>query len=410
MKIAIVVQRFHNEIVGGCEAHARQYAELLSSSHEVDVVTTTSLSNDTWENALSPGMSTESGYRVLRFLVGSGRTESWHGLHELLLDYHRLQLDFQQRKDLTGAQSLNTPEDSFMLPLVQWSPALQEEWVKTQGPCSPDLLEYLQSHKDDYDRFLYFAYLYHPTYAGVQVTPCEKNFLVPTLHDEAAAYLSIFTLYRSRLKSFLWNTYTEKQFARRLWGECYGDPVAVGIELPLLKKEISNSFPYILYAGRMDRGKGCDILVDFFVKYKKEHKNSSLHLLLVGQGNYLPKRRKDLVVTGRVSEDELARLRSGALLFVMPSRMESLSIATLESMAYGLPVLINGESDVLLEHVGQSGGGWSYKNQEEFSRALDLAETNPGECARRGALGRQYVKEFYSMQSVKERLEKALRL
>ena len=49
-KIAIVVQRYGNEVNGGAELHARQLAEQLNKQYNLEVLTTTALDYDPWEN------------------------------------------------------------------------------------------------------------------------------------------------------------------------------------------------------------------------------------------------------------------------------------------------------------------------------------------------------------------------
>jgi hypothetical protein len=49
-RIAIVVPRCHERLVGGAEALAWQYAQLLSSEYSVDVLTSTAFDYMRWDN------------------------------------------------------------------------------------------------------------------------------------------------------------------------------------------------------------------------------------------------------------------------------------------------------------------------------------------------------------------------
>ena len=52
MKVAIVVQRFGKDVIGGAESHAYQLAEKLSQLPQlsIEVLTTTAKSSQTWAN------------------------------------------------------------------------------------------------------------------------------------------------------------------------------------------------------------------------------------------------------------------------------------------------------------------------------------------------------------------------
>jgi glycosyltransferase involved in cell wall biosynthesis len=90
--------------------------------------------------------------------------------------------------------------------------------------------------------------------------------------------------------------------------------------------------------------------------------------------------------------------------FVMPSRWESFSIATLEAMAQRTPVLVNGGSPVLAQHAARSGAGRSYTDDESFCRALDGLLDAPGERAEMGERGRAYVLSRYQAGHIREAL------
>jgi len=49
MKIALVVQRYGTDILGGSEYHARLIAERLAQRHQVEVLTTCARDYISWE-------------------------------------------------------------------------------------------------------------------------------------------------------------------------------------------------------------------------------------------------------------------------------------------------------------------------------------------------------------------------
>lgn len=111
------------------------------------------------------------------------------------------------------------------------------------------------------------------------------------------------------------------------------------------KFSIPKNKPILLYVGRLDAEKHLSVLVRAAAKVL-EHKD--VHLVIVGQGNESEK-LKDLAaelgisrhttLTGRVSEEDKPQLERVGTIFCMPSPAELQSIATLEAMASGLPVV-----------------------------------------------------------------------
>ena len=126
--------------------------------------------------------------------------------------------------------------------------------------------------------------------------------------------------------------------------------------------------------------------------------------MLTGEDKLGRPRREEIVYRGQVSDREKGALRSGDVAFVMPSRWESFSIATLEAMAQRTPVLVNGGSPVLAQHAARSGAGRSYTDDESFCRALDGLLDAPGERAEMGERGRAYVLSRYQAGHIREAL------
>lgn len=101
----------------------------------------------------------------------------------------------------------------------------------------------------------------------------------------------------------------------------------------------------ITYVGRLDAEKHLQVLVKAFAKVKKNH---DAHLVIVGDGtdrdNLVELVRELKLVqrttfTGRVSDEDLLLLHRIGNVFAMPSPAELQSIATLEAMASGKPVV-----------------------------------------------------------------------
>ncbi len=99
-----------------------------------------------------------------------------------------------------------------------------------------------------------------------------------------------------------------------------------------------------LYVGRLDPEKRVDVLIEAFARIR----NKSAYLLLAGSGAsqeslqelVLKYRMQERVIfLGRVERAKIGELLAASDVFVMPGDSESLSIATLEAIAAGKPVI-----------------------------------------------------------------------
>lgn len=103
----------------------------------------------------------------------------------------------------------------------------------------------------------------------------------------------------------------------------------------------------ISYIGRTDAEKHLYVLLEAFAKLLKETDHEP-HLLVVGSGTDLDRLKNlsyelrihsHVTFTGRVTDEEIVELHKVGRVFAMPSPAELQSIATLEAMASGKPVV-----------------------------------------------------------------------
>ena len=391
-KLAIVVQRCHESVVGGSESLAWQWAQLLKNDYQVEILTTTAVDAVTWANALSPGIEQRDGLSIQRFKVDQGRTPYWHALHSLLLKR------FEQVRGRT-----NLPAQK---PSIPWSMALQEEFIYRQGPYCADMMDFLRRRSCDYSAIVFITYLFPTTYFGMQQVPRDRCLLLPTLHDEAPAHLCAYKYMTRRARMLLWNTPAEQSLGAELWGELPGRLVGMGINC----REYAPAqpgYPYLLYSGRIDTFKGSWELVEYFSRYKREYP-SDLRLILTGKDEMGLPIKPDIEFRGFVSEDEKFQLMAGALLFVMSSPHESLSVVSLEAMAQGTPVLANGRSQVVADHIRNSESGCIYNDYSGFAGAVNELLQNRGYRIRMADQAREYVVTRYSLATIHARLLAAI--
>lgn len=386
-RIAIVVPRCHERLVGGAEALAWQYAQLLSKQYAVEVLTSTAFDYMRWDNDLKAGVEEREGISIRRFHVARGRTPYFHSLHRNMLD--------------AFARSAGKSPDARYC----WPEALEEEFIRAQGPNCPELDAHLAAHGDDYVAVFFLPYLYPMTLDGIRAMPHRRWALVPALHDEPPAYLKTFAHMARSAPRVLWNAEAERRLGARIWNLDGGNVVSMSVATELVTPAREAS-PYVLYCGRIDVSKGCQQLLDGFAAFKAAHPQSDLQLVLTGNDVLGIGNRRDVRYLGFVEEQRKFELMAGAVAFVQPSPYESLSIVLLEAMAQGTPVIVNGQCEVLVEHVNMSGSGQIYRNQREFVDSLvRVSALDARKRSRQGEKARDYVLANYSREQVTARLQ-----
>ena len=137
----------------------------------------------------------------------------------------------------------------------------------------------------------------------------------------------------------------------------------------------------MLYGGRIDPGKGCEELIEYFSTYVKDGGDATLVLMGV---KLMPLPEEPFIrFAGRLSDQERLQALEAATVVVVPSPYESLSLLALESFAVGTPVLANARSEVLVEHCHKSNAGLYYADRDEFVEVPEAADGGPRGCARR---------------------------
>ncbi len=387
MKIAFIVQRYGREILGGSETLARQLAERLSRRHDITVLTTTAKDYITWKNELPPGEEKARGIRILRFPIeGERNLEEFNRFSEEIYKGHP-----------TREQEL--------------------EWLRRQGPVVPELIDFLKKEQETFDLLVFFTYLYYPTYYGLQVAP-EKSVLVPTAHDEPPLKLGIYREMFQLPSSLLFNTEAEELLVLERFPVHKKMRETVGMGMELLDQPDVHAFrnkhaipgKYLLYAGRIDAGKGLEELFRYFQFYKEEHPGSgNLQLILIGKlGMKLPE-DPAIRYIGFVDEGDKLSAMAGAVAVVQPSRMESLSIVSLEAFSVGTPLIANAASRVLMDHCRKANAGLYYGDFEEFEEVLTLLLSDRSLGRSLGRNGQAYVRENYGWNRLLAKYEMVFR-
>jgi glycosyltransferase involved in cell wall biosynthesis len=414
MRIAFVIQRYGTEILGGSEYSCRLLAERLVARHQIEVLTTCAADYITWKNEYPEGSDRVRGVTVRRFANARARDiQAFNRYSEWIFNHP------------------HTAEDEL-------------EWLRQQGPWCPALIEHLERNHHQYDLLVFFTYLYAPTVLGVKIAP-HKSILVPTAHDEPAIRLEMYKELFSLPAGLAYYTESERRFVTTHFSirALEEETVGCGVDLPQAQPyprdaaggvepaadeepgpdESSPSFrphlaqrgttfrrrhrlhgPFALYGGRIDAGKGCEELIEYFSSYVQEGGDASLVLMGV---KLMPLPEEPFIrFAGRLSDQERMQALEAATVVVVPSPYESLSLLALESFAVGTPILANARSEVLVDHCHNSNAGLYYADRDEFVEALKLLIADARLRAAMGRNGRHYIRENYRWDVVIGKYEK----
>ena len=143
-------------------------------------------------------------------------------------------------------------------------------------------------------------------------------------------------------------------------------------------------------------------LFEYYLQLLKENKNAP-YLVLAGYDAIGVPKHDKIKYLGFVSEAEKYSLLKSAQFLVMPSPFESLSLVTLESMACGTPVLVNGDCDVLKGHCIRSNAGLWYKNYNEFSECVNFLSLNNIILNKMRDNGKKYIEKNYTWEKVEKK-------
>lgn len=383
-KVAVVNQRYGLEVNGGSEYHAMILAEHLAPYCDVEVITTCAKDYDTWENYYEVGEDEVNGIRVHRFPVVRPREQKRFQKYEKLRVY---------------------------APFMTYG--MEQKWIDEQGPYAPDAIEYIKENADRYDVFIFVTYLYYLTVMGLKEV-ADKSILIPTAHDEPFLKMKHYRELFTAPKGYFFNTTEERDM---IYDKFHTEHIpneigGVGIVVPehpdaegFRKKYHLDQ--YMIYVGRIDYGKNCHILFDYFTRYKEEHPGD-FKLVLMGKEMMDVPQRDDILSLGFVSEKEKYDGMAGADFLVLPSEFESMSIVVLDSMKLEVPVLVNGKCIVLKAHCDKSHGGYYYNDYPGFVDGIEKLLESADKGKQMGKSGKAYVDKYYQWDAIIQRLLKLM--
>jgi glycosyltransferase involved in cell wall biosynthesis len=164
---------------------------------------------------------------------------------------------------------------------------------------------------------------------------------------------------------------------------------------------------YILFLGRFSPEKGCQLLVEAY-----ERLDTGIKLVMAGGASYCDDylRRLQAHAGERikfldwVSGEALDELLTNAMLFVLPSDLEGLSLALLDAMGAGLCVLT---SDVVENREAVADAGFTFRRGDvaDLADRLRFLIANPAVREAAGQAAKRRIREHYQWSQIASEIE-----
>lgn len=388
-KLGFVIPWYGEDNPGGAEMLLRGLtSHLHAAGIELEILATCvkEFASDWNVNYYKPGVTTNSlGITVRRFEVRKRDTAAF---------------DSVNRKFIECIPVTKEEEEIFLREMVN----------------SPKLYDYIEKHKDEYHCFIYTPYMFGTTYYGAKTCP-EKTVLIPCFHNEGYFYMESYRDVFEKVAGMIFNAYPEEALARENM-DLYKVKLATlgtGVEIDIsgdedrFRSKYNIEGPYVIYAGRKDKGKNVHTLIEFHSEYidRKRKAGSSYtpKLILIGGGQIdIPEEFKDDIIDlGFVSIQDKYDAMKGAVCLCQPSNNESFSIVIMESWLMGRPVIVSENCDVTCDFAKRTRGGLYMKSFWDYEGIMDFYKDNEEIAAKMGANGGKFVRENFDWDIVVRR-------
>ncbi len=165
---------------------------------------------------------------------------------------------------------------------------------------------------------------------------------------------------------------------------------------------------YILFLGRFSPEKGCHRLVEAY-----ERLNTDVKLVMAGASSYCDSYFSELrshaseriKMLDWVSGGALDELLTNAMVFVLPSDLEGLSLALLDAMGAGVCVLA---SDIPENREAMKGVGFTFRrgDVEDLTDRLEFLIANPAVREAAGKAAKRRIREEYDWNDITSEIER----
>ena len=191
----------------------------------------------------------------------------------------------------------------------------------------------------------------------------------------------------------------------------YSEDSNVALRATEIRSEIGETSKIIMFSGRITEAKGASDLAMAFDRIKEQYRDAKL--LLLGEGgpgdeglscvyNHIrPEFQQDVVAPGWISDKaELAAYLKAADALVIPSYHENFSVAALEGMFMGTPVImgdVDGSHEVYVEP--QLAYGTDPGDIGRMTQLFDYIFEDPERARQNAAHVQQVVTQKYNLEN-----------
>lgn len=170
---------------------------------------------------------------------------------------------------------------------------------------------------------------------------------------------------------------------------------------------------YLLFLGRIEKGKGIEFLLEAYQTLNPQNRPP---LVIAGEPlydlayfqklkNQAGSPKHDVTFLGRVDGEEKNEILANALIYLQASQSEGLSIALLEAMSFGLPVFV-GNIAQNMEAIGSAGFYFRNGDAKDFQFQLEKLLADPQLLKQKGEEARQKIETEFSWEKRAPTIEK----
>jgi glycosyltransferase involved in cell wall biosynthesis len=174
-----------------------------------------------------------------------------------------------------------------------------------------------------------------------------------------------------------------------------------------------------IYTGKLNKGKGLELLLRTWEKVI--HNNMNAHLVLAGSGqhqflsceqdlkSYVYKNRLKRCVTFTGYIENVHEYLQASDYFVFPSESEALPISLLEALSCGLPSIATKAGGIVdIIRSGFNGKLIEINNGKELYESIIEFLESPGRAKKMGKAGREYILKHFSIKKIAKQHEDLL--
>lgn len=251
--------------------------------------------------------------------------------------------------------------------------------------------------------------------AGVPVIASLRNSGIDSRHFNPLRFRIETRILRHYVQGVVANGYSIADFHRDRVGDTPIHVIPNSVPLPVLLSEIERSSvraeltkgslgPIVISVGRMSLAKGFPDLIEAFASIAKQF--SDAFLVIVGKGEMrlqLTEQIHNLGLEDRIlllgARNDVPRLLMASDVYVSASHWEGMSVALLEAMASGLPIVATTVGDATRMVIEGTGLLVQPCHPDDLADAITSLLTDPDRGKSFGAAGRAHVAGQYDQES-----------